>query len=57
MPTNTKMTNHEKIKQMTADELAVFIEANQDGCRLATDCLNGNCKECIKIWLEQEVRE
>jgi hypothetical protein len=51
------MTNHEKIKQMTVDELAAFIEANQYGCRLATDCLNGNCKECIKIWLEQEVQE
>lgn len=51
------MTNHEKIKRMTADELAAFIEANQCGCRLSTDCLSGKCRECIKIWLEQEVRE
>ena len=56
MQTNTKMTNHEKIKQMTVDELAAFIEANQYGCRLATDCLSGNCRECIKIWLNREVQ-
>ena len=50
------MTNHEKIKQMTADELAEFIAANQYGCRLATDCLSGDCKECVKLWLEREVQ-
>ena len=51
------MTNHEKIKQMTADELAVFIEENHYGCALPTSCLHGKCSECIKIWLNSEVQE
>lgn len=57
MPTDTKKTNHEKIKQMTAEQLAAFIEQNQYGCGIPTDCQSANCKECIQIWLEQEVRE
>lgn len=51
------MTNHEKIKQMTADELAAFIEVNKYGCGIPTDCQSANYKECIQIWLEQEVQE
>lgn len=51
------MTNHEKIKQMTADELAVFIAENRYGCNMPINCLSGKCSECIKIWLEQEVQE
>lgn len=51
------MTNHEKIKQMTADELAVFIAENHYGCSIPTDCLRGKCSECIKMWLNREVQE
>lgn len=51
------MTNHEKIKQMTAEELAVFIAENHYGCSIPTDCLRGKCSECIKMWLEREVEE
>lgn len=51
------MTNHERIKQMTAEELAQFIADNQYGCMIPMSCLSGDCKECIKIWLEREVEE
>ena len=51
------MTNHEKLKQMTAEQLAQFITENQYGCEIPTDCQGKDCRECIKIWLEQEVRE
>lgn len=57
MQTSTKMTNHDKIKQMTAEELAVFIAENQYGCGIPIDCLRDKCSECIKIWLEREVQE
>lgn len=48
------MTNHEKLKQMTAEQLAAFIAENQYGCGIQTDCLSANCKECIQIWLEKQ---
>ena len=50
------MTNHEKIKQMTSDELAQFISENQYGCGIPTDCQDKDCKACIKTWLEREVQ-
>lgn len=51
------MTNHEKIKQMTADELAVFIAEQRWGCNIPTDCLHIKCSACIEIWLNREVQE
>lgn len=55
------MTNFERIKNMTPDELAMFLmKAN---CAYAEDCMifdckypniNNNCAICFKEWLEKE---
>jgi len=46
------MTNYEKIKQMSIDEMAEFI-GECDYCNNDLEC-NGNCDECCKKWLESE---
>ena len=56
------MTNYEKIKNMTVEELARFL-ANRN----QTDCINcpcfgevcneNSCDNALKIWLESEVKE
>jgi hypothetical protein len=58
------MTNFERIKQMTIEEMAVFINTLSDNCCLieCTDCVIyqavGNCeKDCILSWLNQEEEE
>ncbi len=51
------MTYHEKLQQMTAEQLAQFISENQYGCGIPTDCQSKECKECIQIWLNSEVQE
>lgn len=54
------MTNYEKIKQMSVEEMSATIMCPND-CGLAefkcgkTDSCN--CYECIKQWLQQEVEK
>ena len=60
------MTNIERFKLMSSDELANYIYTHDDDlndiiCKSQGDCPFGdnveshNCKECIKHWLESEV--
>lgn len=55
------MTNFERIKSMSADELSEFLENVSSGLAGLTikffDAYISGCKECIKIWLESEVKE
>ncbi|MEF2919100.1 MAG: hypothetical protein U0O22_01355 [Acutalibacteraceae bacterium] len=54
-----KMTNFERIKQMTVEEFAKMFNSalcrqmNFDGCKRA----EGNCQECAIAWLNQEVED
>lgn len=59
------MTNFERIKQMSVEELTEFLEDTQGlpecgGCPALVVCLaNGydwQCNEAIKYWLEQEAK-
>lgn len=49
-----KLTNFEKIKQMSVGEMAEIITCPYLGERV--DCRD-NCIECRKKWLESEVSE
>ena len=55
------MTNYEKIKQMTVEEMADFIILKDDCecCHYADDdaCDKFECRDGIKAWLEQEADE
>lgn len=61
------MTNYERIKQMSVEEMADFINHETDGicscCDLYPDkkdkcyMIEGECKRGIKRWLESEVQE
>lgn len=49
------MTNYERIKQMSIDEMAYTIMCPYD---FDTDmCKERNCIDCTKEWLEMEVEE
>ena len=52
------MTNYERLKQMSIDEMAYTImcpyDFDTDMCK-EFDCLG--CIECTKQWLEMEVEE
>lgn len=50
------MKNIDKIRQMTADELAKFICEN-NSCYTCKFFDMNNCTDKIKQWLEQEVEE
>ena len=58
------MTNYERIKQMTAEEMALLLMkvncAYDMPCMLGiSDCkyphIDNNCSICFKEWLESEV--
>lgn len=54
------MTNYERIKNMSIDEMAEFLADNDDNCCFCTRryedvCLTPDCKYHIKQWLESEV--
>lgn len=58
------MTNHEKIKSMTVEEMADFLAnrhlcaERQDGngqCAYFTE--GASCTDCMEGWLESEVGE
>ena len=55
------MTNYEKIKNMSIDEMAKFFTKFGDYCgnQCAYDparCLDGTCKKRITEWLNQKVK-
>lgn len=54
---NNKMTNYEKIKNMSKIEMAEFFVSGGSGCTSCTydfqDCLGG-CLDGRKKWLESE---
>ena len=50
------MTNAERIRNMTDEELAMRLEAYI--CKVVGECEAGvNCIECTMNWLKQEVQE
>lgn len=55
------MTNYEKIKQMSIDEMArsyrILPACIYDIPMKHCDKFNGNCADCKKHWLESEVEE
>ena len=57
------MINYERIKQMSVEEMALFL-GSKPYCYLENgevDCINGwhgcQCKEHAKEWLESEVKD
>lgn len=60
------MTNYEKIKSMSIDELSIFLMkvnlAYSEDCMVGiSECkhrqVDGGCKLCFKEWLESEVEQ
>ena len=56
------MTNYERIKSMSIDEMADYFNEIFDCCNCPNDMFlcesNGNvCTKYIKHWLESEVKE
>lgn len=54
-------TNADRIRAMTDEELAEFLQKNRGGCKALTTksyvCDNTDCKACWLDWLKQEVEE
>lgn len=50
------MKNIDKIKEMNAEELIIFMNSNKcDRCSYNnTNCMHDLCSEGMKTWLEQE---
>lgn len=52
------MTNYEKIKKMSVEEMALVLSGRSEeipNCVLnAPHCLEGNCTNCFKKWLNNE---
>ena len=60
-PDKGRMTNYEKIKAMSIDEMAeYFLTKSFDPCDITNfpvvDC-DAGCDKCIRKWLESEVEE
>ena len=60
------MTNYERIKQMSVEEIALLLMKVNDAydihCMLGTSgCkythIDNNCSICFKEWLESEVKD
>ena len=66
------MTNFERIKEMSVEELANVLYGANDkicfancmsatgykfGCKFGEDVDEQNCKECMKNWLESEAEK
>ena len=53
-----KITNFERIKQMTIEEMAYYFCTDLPICPLkAPHCKDNNCPVCFEHWLESEVNE
>lgn len=55
------MNNYERIKAMTLDEMAEFLDrkSNHECCyhHYNVSCIGHDCKDGIKQWLESESEE
>lgn len=54
------MTNFERIKAMTIDEMAKYKDETDGAapfCNPENVCEDGVCVDCIKAWLESEVQD
>ncbi len=55
------MTNYEKIKAMSVEEIRDFLISctNQNRCFFFYECGGcvGECEYCVEHWLESEVEE
>lgn len=54
------MTNYEKIKAMSVEEMAEFIpDWSFKACKISHDYIecDNECEKCVKEWLESEVEE
>ena len=55
------MTNYEKIKNMTVEELARFLCFNKEPCKRcafhSNPCLCSDAVDVHRKWLESEVKE
>lgn len=49
------MTNAEKIRQMTDEELAEIIYKLQDNAVACPDCFRKNGKQRLELWLKTRV--
>ncbi len=49
------MTNFEKIKQMTVEEMVEYF--SNVFCLLLSECKYKDCSECIKNWLNKEAEQ
>ena len=63
-PEEKKMTNADRIRNMTDEELAEFIGSNENTlvlpctiCPIEIANHKGECVECILKWLQSEVKE
>ena len=53
------MTNADRIRSMTDEELAELIDRETDSCAPTGDCekMSRDCKACWLEWLQQPARE
>ena len=53
------MTNADKIRSMTDEELAELIDRETDSCAPTGDCekMSRDCKACWLEWLQQTAEE
>lgn len=54
------MTNFERIKAMSVEEMAKYIDAQycqHSFCGPRKNCEGIECTECIAAWLEREVQD
>lgn len=57
-PSYKRMTNADRIRAMTDEELANFMEALPDACPpMRTLCSGKNCNDCWLDWVKQEVKD
>lgn len=53
-----RMTNFERIKQMSVDEMAEYICIELPHCPIqAMHCKDTDCVNCFKKWLESEAED
>lgn len=55
------MTNFQRMKAMSIEELAEFFETKISECptgipKFNFECIDNKCKECWQEWLAQEVK-
>ena len=61
---NYKMTNYDRIKQMSIEEMATMLDNFRLDCSYCPACdfcnksfKDEECRDIVKKWLEQEVEE